>query len=306
LAGRQRAGVLARSWRELMLFVQLLLGGVQNGALYALTAAGFALIFGATKVFHVAHGSAFTLAGYVFLYGWTQQWNPVLASLAAVAVAVTFGVGMERLVYRPIQRHEGSFFTVFVAAFGVSIVVQNLVGVVAGRGFASIDTPLSNATEVLPELFLADVFWVAIVVALVMFVALTLFLSRSNAGVALRALAQNPDLLRAYGLSSSRLSMLAFALGSALVAPAAILTVMTTGLNEAAGDRVMLLSMASTIVGGVGSLRGAALAGLLLGVAESVVLVFLETQWASAASFLVLFGFILFKPSGMFGAAVAR
>lgn len=289
-----------------MLFLQLLLGGVQNGALYALTAAGFALIFGATKVFHVAHGAAFTLAGYVFLYGWTQAWPVALSALAAVAVAVAFGIGMERLVYRPIQRHEGSFFTVFVAAFGVSIVVQNLVGMLAGRGFASVDTSLSNATEVLPELFLADVFWVAIIVALVLFVALNLFLTRTNAGVALRALAQNPDLLRAYGLSTSRLSMLAFALGSALVAPAAILTAMTTGLNEAVGNHVMLLSMASTIVGGVGSLRGAALAGVLLGVAESVVLVFLETQWASAASFLVLFGFILFRPSGMFGAAVAR
>lgn len=289
-----------------MLFVQLLLGGVQNGALYALTAAGFALIFGATKVFHVAHGAAFTLAGYVFLHGWNHGWHPGLGALAAVAAAVAFGLAMERLVYRPIQRHEGSFFTVFVAAFGVSIVVQNLVGAIAGRGFASVDTALSNATEVLPELFLADVFWVAIAVALVLFVALNLFLTRANAGVALRALAQNPDLLRAYGLSSSRLAMLAFALGSALVAPAAILTAMTTGLNEAVGNHVMLLSMASTIVGGVGSLRGAALAGLLLGVAESVVLMVLETQWASAASFLVLFGFIIFRPSGMFGAAVAK
>lgn len=289
-----------------MLFLQLLLGGVQNGALYALTAAGFALIFGATRIFHVAHGAAFTLAGYVFLHAWQQSWPVVLSVLAATAVAVVFGIGMERLVYRPIQRHEGSFFTVFVAAFGVSIVVQNLVGILAGRGFASVDTELSNATEVLPDLFLADVFWVAIIVALVLFVALTLFLSRTNAGVALRALAQNPDLLRAYGLSSSRLSMLAFALGSALVAPAAILTAMTTGLNEAAGNHVMLLSMAATIVGGVGSLRGAAFAGVLLGVAESVVLVFLETQWASAASFLVLFGFILFRPTGLFGARAAR
>lgn len=291
---------------SLLLVLQLLLQGVQTGALYALTAAGFALIFGATKVFHVAHGAAFTLAGYTFLYCWNHDWSPVLGALAAVGVAVAFGVGMERLVYRPIQRHEGSFFTVFVAAFGVSIVVQNLVGVFAGRGFASVNTSLSNSVELLPDLYLAPLFWVAVGVALALFIALNLFLTRSNAGVALRALAQNPDLLRAYGLSSSRLSMLAFALGSALVAPAAILTAMNTGLRESAGNEVMLVSMASTIVGGVGSLRGAALAGLLLGVAESVVLVFLETQWASAASFLVLFGFILFRPSGMFGAAVAK
>ncbi len=289
-----------------MLVLQLLLGGLQTGAIYALTAAGFALIFGATRVFHVAHGAAFTLAGYVFIFAWNAGWPAAFGVLAAIAVAVAFGVAMERFVYRPIQRHEGSFFTVFVAAFGVSIVVQNLVGMVAGRGFANVDTSLSRATEVLPEVFLADIFWVAIGVAIVLFVALTAFLSRTHAGVALRALAQNPDLIRAYGLSATRLSVLAFALGSALAAPAAILLAMTSGLNEAIGNHVMLLSMAATIVGGVGSLRGAAVAGVLLGVAESLVLVVLDTQWAEAASFLVLFGFILFRPTGLFGVVAAR
>jgi branched-chain amino acid transport system permease protein len=124
--------------------------------------------------------------------------------------------------------------------------------------------------------------------------------------VALRALSQNADLIRAYGLSANRLSVLAFALGSALAAPAAVLTVMTTGMNEAVGHQVMLISMAATIVGGVGSLRGAALAGLALGVAESVVLNFADPQWAEAASFIVLFAFILFRPAGLFGHAVAR
>nr|WP_245211786.1 branched-chain amino acid ABC transporter permease [Neoroseomonas oryzicola] len=286
--------------------MQLLLQGIQTGALYALTAAGFALIFGATRIFHFAHGTSFTLAGYVFLFCWNGGLPGWFGTLAGIAVAMLFGLAMERLVYRPIQRHEGSFFTVFVAAFGVAVVVQNLVGMVAGRGFASVDTRLSLATEVLPDVFLAPIFWIAIAVAVVLFAALSAFLTRTHAGVALRALAQNPDLLRAYGLSSNRLSMLAFAVGSAMAAPAAILTAMTTGLNEAIGHHVMLISMAATIVGGVGSLRGAALAGLMLGVAESVALQFVDTQWAEAVSFLVLFAFIIFRPSGFFGVAQTR
>nr|WP_283771099.1 branched-chain amino acid ABC transporter permease [Roseococcus pinisoli] len=279
---------------------------MQVGALYALTAAGFALIFGATRIFHFAHGSAFTLAGYTFLFTSQAGWPWYLGGLASVGVATLFGIGIYWFVYRPIQRHEGSFFTVFVAAFGVGIVVQNLVGMFAGRGFASVDTPLSRATEVLPDVYLAQVFWVAIGLSLVLFLLLTLFLTRHHAGVALRALHQNPDLLRAYGLSSTKLSLLAFAVGSALVAPAAMLTAMTSGLNEAIGHHVMLISMAATIVGGVGSLRGAALAGLMLGVAEAVALSFVDTQWAEAVSFLVLFAFIIFRPSGIFGIAQAR
>ena len=289
-----------------MLFLQLLLQGIQTGALYALTAAGFALIFGATRIFHFAHGTSFTLAGYAFLFAWNggiPWWG---GAAIAVGVATAFGLGMERFVYRPIQRHEGSFFTVFVAAFGVAVVVQNLVGMFAGRGFASVDTPLSRAEEILPDVFLAPIFYIAVAVAVVLFAALSAFLTRTHAGVALRALAQNPDLLRAYGLSSNRLSMLAFALGSAMAAPAAILSAMTSGLNEAVGHHVMLISIAATIVGGVGSLRGAALAGLMLGVAESVALQFVDTQWAEGVSFLVLFAFIIFRPSGIFGVAQTR
>ena len=289
-----------------MLFLQLLLNGLQTGAIYALTAAGFALIFGATKIFHVAHGTAFTIAGYVFLFAWRADWPGWMGVLASVAAAMLFGIIMERLVYRPIQRHEGSFFTVFVAAFGVSIVVQNIIGMIAGRGFATVDTPLSFSAEIMTDVYVAPMLWIALATAAVLFVALTLFLTRHPAGVALRALAQNPDLIRAYGLSANRLAVLAFALGSALAAPAAVLTAMTTGLNEAIGHHVMLISMAATIVGGVGSLKGAALAGLARGVAESVVLSVADPQWAEAASFVVLFGFILFRPSGLFGHAVAR
>jgi len=289
-----------------VLFLQLLLNGLQTGAIYALTAAGFALIFGATRIFHFAHGTAFTLAGYAFLLTWRAGWPAWLGTLLAVAVATGFGVAIERFVYRPIQRHEGSFFTVFVAAFGVGIVVQNLIGIVAGRGLATVENRLSFANEILPDVFVAPMLWIAIAVAAALFAALSLFLTRSHAGVALRALAQNPDLIRAYGLSANRISVLAFAIGSALAAPAAIVTAMTSGLNEAVGHQVMLISMAATIVGGIGSLRGAALAGLMLGIAESVAVAFVDTQWAEAVSFLVLFAFIIFRPNGIFGVAQTR
>ncbi len=289
-----------------MLFLQLLLNGLQVGAIYALTAAGFALIFGATKIFHVAHGTAFTIAGYVFLFAWRAGWPGWAGAAAAVLAAMAFGVAMERYVYRPIQRHEGSFFTVFVAAFGVGIVVQNVIGMIAGRGFATVDTPLSFSAEILPDVFVAPMLWISLATAAVLFIALTVFLTRHPAGVGLRALSQNPDLVRTYGLSSNGLSVLAFAIGSALAAPAAIVTVMTTGLNEAIGHQVMLISIAATIVGGIGSLRGAALAGMMLGIAESLALQFVDTQWAEAVSFLVLFGFIIFRPSGIFGVVQTR
>lgn len=288
-----------------MLILQLLASGIQTGALYALTAAGFALIFGATRIFHVAHGASFVLAGYAFYTAASMGAHWSLAVLLAAVVAIAFGMLVDLLVYRPIQRHEASFFTVFVASFGVVICVQALIQFFFGRGSVAVSSPLTRAVELVPGFYLAPVFWVAAGVSLVLFTLVTLFLERTNAGLGLRALSENPELLRGYGLSSRRISALAFALGSVLVVPGAILTAATTGIDPAASHRVMLISIAASVVGGIGSLRGAALAGLFLGIVENLVVVVLDTQWSEAASFVVLFIFIIFRPSGLFGKPVA-
>ena len=288
------------------MFLQLLVNGLQLGALYALTAVGFSLIFGSTKIFHFAHGATLTIAAYVFyeLYA-VLHWHWLAATLVCAAAAVVFGVLLDRLVYAPIQRHEGSFFTVFVAAFGVGILVQNIIGMVFGRAFVSIDSPLAKGVE-WQGLILSPIAGIAIVCGIVFFGALQLFLTRTHMGAALRALADNPALVKVYGMSPRCLSTLVFALGSFIVVPAAIITSLTGGLNPAIGHHVMLISLAATIVGGVGSLRGAACAGVLLGVAENLALWVLDPQWSEAVTFVVLFAFILFRPSGFFGRPVTN
>src|SRR5690606_35561539 len=289
-----------------MLLLQLLINGVQVGALYALIAVGFSLIFGSTRVFHFAHGATFTIAAYLFYYLYSvssAHWT--LAVLPVTAGAVAFGVFMDRCVYAPIQRHEGSFFTVFVASLGAGIIVQNLAGIIFGRGFVSVTTPLSCSVELVPGLYVSPLSGIAIVCAIVFFGALQLFLMRTHVGMGLRALSENPELVRVYGLSPRRLSTIVFALGSLLVIPVAIITAASSGLNPAMAHHIMLISLAATIVGGVGSLRGAACAGLLLGMSENLALMYLGPQWSEAVTFIVLFLFILFRPWGFFGRAVA-
>ncbi|MCW5657013.1 MAG: branched-chain amino acid ABC transporter permease [Burkholderiaceae bacterium] len=288
-----------------MLLLQLLVNGLQTGALYALTAAGFSLVFGTTRVFHLAHGSAFVIAAYAFYALSAAHAHWTLALLGAAAAAAAFGVLIDRAVYAPIRRHEGSFFTLFIGSLGTAIVVQNLIGIAFGRSVVAVTTPLSRSTEVLPGVYVAPLAAVAVGCALACFTLLHRFLG-SHRGVALRALAENAELVRAYGVDPARLSTLALALGSLLAVPAAALTVATTGANPAMGSHVMLISLAATIIGGVGSLRGAACAGLLLGMAESLSVWVLEPQWSEAATFVALFLFILVRPTGFFGRAHAH
>lgn len=288
-----------------MLYAQLIINGLQTGALYALIAAGFSLIFGMTRVFHAAHGATFTLAGFIFYEVYTVlQWGWPIAIVASILVAALFGIAIDRWVYAPIRRHEGSFFTLFVASFGMAVVVQNVVAIVFGRGLVTVSTPLSKSVEWLPGLYVAPITGIVLVCALVCFLALQWLLTRTDVGIALRALGENAELVEVYGLTPRRLSQYAFLIGSVLVVPAAILTSATSGLNSSMGHHIMLISIAATIVGGVGSLRGAAVAGMLLGMAENLSLAWIDPQWSEAVTFVVLFLFILFRPGGVYGKAV--
>src|SRR4051812_703777 len=161
-----------------MVLLQLFLNGLQLGAIYALTAVGFSLIFGSTKIFHVAHGSAFAIGGY--FYWWLASKLNVpwpVATLVAVVAAAVFGLLMERFIYRPIQRHEASFFTVFIAAFGVQLFpaqtlslfalfpaaclvllsTQMLSATVGGRGRETVPAPPSRSGEIMDGLWAAPI-----------------------------------------------------------------------------------------------------------------------------------------------------
>ena len=289
-----------------MLAIQLAITGLQTGALYALTAVGFSLIFGSTRIFHFAHGATFVIAAYFFYAAFGAGWGLIPGILASALGAVAFGLVLDRLVYVPIQRHEGSFFTVFVASFGVGIAVQNVIGMIFGRGFVTVNTSLSRSVELVPGVYVSPLAWIAIACAAVFLAALQFFMRRTHTGMALRALSDNPELVRTFGLNPRRIQAAAFAIGSVIVVPAAIITSATTGLNPAIGHHVMLISLAATIVGGIGSISGTMLAGVLLGLAQSLALLVVDSQWTEAVTFGILFAFIIIRPSGLLGRAAAH
>ncbi|WP_011578919.1 MULTISPECIES: ABC transporter permease subunit [Chelativorans] len=287
-----------------MLLLQLLLDGIQSGAVYALMAVGFAIVFGMTRIFHYSHGATYLIAGYGF-YACTSVFGLpwYLSVLAAIVLSAGFGALVQLLVYRPVQRDAGSFFTVFVASFGVGVVVENLLAMMFGSGFLSVTSPLSRAQPIM-GLYISQLGMIIVGTAPLIFLALNYFFDRTSVGLALRGLADNPDLVTVYGLSAKSLFLIALVLGSLLVVPAAVFQTITAGLTPSAGHRVMLISLAATIIGGIGSLRGAGLGGLLLGVAESLSFWRLPAGWSDAVTFLILLAFILLRPSGLLGQKV--
>lgn len=286
----------------MQLLLQLAINGVAIGCLYALVAVGFAIIFGVTRIFHFAHGATYLLAAYAYYAALSIYRLPALLGLAIAAlVAVVFGSCCERFVYRPMLRSESSFLTVFVASFGLFIVVENLVVLVFGSGFSTLESSLSKGLPFGP-FELSPVGIIAILGSAGLLIGLELFLARTDAGTALRAMADSAELVQTIGLDRNRCAQIAFAAGSLLAVPAAVLNVNLSGLSPQSGTSMILIAMAATIVGGIGSLYGAALGGVLLGVAENVGIWRLPASWGDGIAFGVLLVFLLLRPSGIVSA----
>ncbi|HZU04610.1 MAG TPA: branched-chain amino acid ABC transporter permease [Chloroflexota bacterium] len=275
----------------------LVLNGFITGAIYAVMALGFALIYNTTRVFHIAHGAVFTLAGYgAFL---ARALLP-LAWVPAVVFATIAGILIEVLVYAPIRRRSGSLETYFIASLGVYFIVQNALQLVFGTEARQLRSgPFESVS--LGVISVSYYHLLVLLVAVVAFTLVQLVLTHTRTGKAIRALADNPGLTAALGIDPDRLQVVVFALGSALAGLGAYLLAFDLGVRPDMGLQILLIAAISVILGGVGYLPGAIIGGFLLGLLQSLVLLPLSSVWQNVVTFAVLILVLLFRPQGLFG-----
>jgi branched-chain amino acid transport system permease protein len=290
------------------LLIQLVLNGIVTGCLYAILAISFSVVYAPTKTFHFAHGSVYVYGGY-FLYQLAMAWRwPLPVAIpAAILGAALLGVLVDRAVYTPLRKHGAGVMEILLSAFGTYIVLQNVLLLIWKSDPRTVRVPdaLKNGIPIGP-LTLTPLDLLTVVVAVVLFAAVAVFLRRTRLGKAMRALENDPDVALMVGIATERVRMAAFFLGSALVAVAATLTALDKGLEPTIGVNALLVAVVAMIVGGVGSLPGAALAGFFLGVVENLGIWQIPSEWKSTITFTVLAVFILFRPTGFFGHRVAR
>jgi branched-chain amino acid transport system permease protein len=290
------------------LLIQLGLNGIVTGSLYAILAISFAVIFAPTRTFHFAHGSVYVYGGY-FLYQLAMEWRwPLPGAIpAAVVAAGILGVLVDRAVYTPLRKTGAGVMEILLSAFGTFIVMQNVLLLIWKSDPRTVRVPesLKNGIPFGP-LTLTPLDLITVVVAVIVVVGVAVFMRRTRLGKAMRALENDPEVAVMVGISTERVRMAAFFLGSALVAVAAALTALDKGLEPTIGVNALLVAVVAMIVGGVGSFSGAALAGLFLGIVENLGIWQIPSEWKSTITFSVLAVFILFRPTGFFGHRVAR
>jgi branched-chain amino acid transport system permease protein len=284
-----------------MILLQLLINGLSAGAIYALIAVGFAMIYNGTRMLHLAHGAVFTFGGYTLYVLAIGLGLPLAAAFPLTIVATAaLGVLMELLVYRPLRRRGSGGAAILVASLGLLSLLQALFALIFGTDTRNLRTGPLPTYEV-GELVVTQLHVMVAIVAVVIFPLLQLFLVRSKYGRAIRAVADNPRLAVVFGIDLDRFHVLIFAIGSGLAAVAVGLIAFDLGVRPEMGFSIMFIALIAVIVGGVGYLPGAAAGGLLLGIIQHLSVWQMSARWQDIILFGALIAFLVFRPQGLFG-----
>jgi len=285
------------------LFLSLAVGGLASGCLYALVAVGFSLIFGMTRIFHVSQGGVFLVAGYAYYVVTIQHhWPIVLGIIASVIASVAIGLLIYLLVYRRMLNSNREFFSLFIGSFGVLVVMQNVISMMFGVAPVAFPSSLLDGVHVQGvQITYGDM--VGVASAIVLTVLMAWFLRHTIAGTRLRALSDNPELVREYGLSINKYRLLAYTLGTILVVPGAIIYAYTQGLSPASGPNIVTIAIVACIAGGVGSLVGSGLVALGYGLISGIAVYWFPGAWSEAIAYVAFFILLLVKPDGLFESA---
>jgi branched-chain amino acid transport system permease protein len=287
------------------LFLQLAATGLVVGSLYVLCAIGWGLIYGTTLHFHVAHGAVFTLAAYYAYAAQKFLHMPLaVAVLGAIAAAALSGMLIDLLVYQPLERRGAIRTTLFIASLGLLTLIENLLAIVFSPDPLRLDIGwLGNAVQLGP-VFLTRLHLLSVASAILGFLALMAFLKYSLWGRAIRAVSSSPEMARTVGIDLKRVHLLTYAVGSAISAPAGILLAMDIGAEPYRGTTFVLLASVAVIMGGIGSIPGAAMGALFLALLENLGVWKIPSEWQSTISFGVFLVFIVVRPRGFFGRKV--
>ncbi|PWT76886.1 MAG: branched-chain amino acid ABC transporter permease [Proteobacteria bacterium] len=287
------------------LALQLLATGLVVGSLYALCALGWGLIYGTTLHFHVAHGAVFSLAAYYAYVAQKLLHLPLLfAVVLAILAAAASGLLIDLLLYQRLERRGAFRTSIFIASLGLLILIENTLAIVFTPDPMRMDIGVLNTSIILGPVFLTYLHVVTLLLAALGYVALMVFLKRTRWGQAIRAVSSSPQMARTIGIDINRVHWITYAVGSALAAPAGILVAMDVGAEPFRGTRFVLVASVAVIMGGIGSIPGALIGGLFLGLLENLGIWKLPSEWQSAISFGVFLLFILVRPRGFFGRTV--
>lgn len=286
-----------------MSFLSYLINGISLGSVYAIIALGYTMVYGIARMLNFAHGDIIMVGGFtVFTIVTTMGGSPVVGILASVVVCTVLGVTIERVAYRPLR--DASPLAVLITAIGVSYLLQNVALLIFGsnaRQFTSVITvPALKLAG--GKLSISSVTIVTILSCIVIMAALMTFINKTKMGQAMLAVSEDRGAATLMGINVNRTISVTFALGSALAAVAGVLLCSAyPSLSPYTGSMPGIKAFVAAVFGGIGSIPGAFIGGILLGIIENLAKAYISSQLSDAIVFSVLIIVLLVRPTGILG-----
>jgi branched-chain amino acid transport system permease protein len=286
-----------------MSFLRNLINGISLGSVYAIIALGYTMVYGIAKMLNFAHGDVIMVGAYVVFVAMSNTMPAVPAVLLSIVICTGLGILIERIAYRPL-RNASSPLAVLITAIGVSYLLQNLALLIFGsnpKSFASVvnvpDLKLAGG-----KLTITGETIVTIVASLIIVFALTAFINKTKPGQAMVAVSEDQGAAKLMGINVNGTIALTFAIGSGLAAIAGVLLCSAyPQLTPYTGSMPGIKAFVAAVFGGIGSIPGAMIGGILLGVIEIFGKAYISSQMADAIVFAVLIIVLLVKPTGILG-----
>ena len=286
-----------------MSFLSYLINGISLGSVYAIIALGYTMVYGIAKMLNFAHGDVIMVGAFAaFTVISTMGGNPIVGILVAVVVCTVLGVVIERVAYRPLR--GASPLAVLITAIGVSYLLQNVALLIFGsnsRQFTSvIDIPPLKLAG--GQLSISSVTIVTIISSIVSMAVLTAFINKTKMGQAMLAVSEDRGAATLMGIDVNRTIAVTFAIGSALAAIAGVLLCSAyPSLTPYTGSMPGIKAFVAAVFGGIGSIPGAMIGGIILGIIENLSKAYISSQLADAIVFSVLIIVLLVRPTGILG-----
>lgn len=282
-------------------FIEQLINGLRTGSIYALIAIGYTMVYGIAKMINFAHGDIIMVGAYALYFSISVLGLPVpVALLLTVIVCSVLGVLIEKIAYKPLRKAQS--LAVLITAIGMSFFLQSSSLLIFGSTPIPFQSVIPNENIKVGPVIISSITLVTLVVTAVAMILLTLFINKTKLGSAMRAVSEDKGAAELMGINVNSTISMTFAIGSALAAVAGILYISQyQSMKPTLGALPGIKAFVAAVLGGIGSIPGAMLGGILLGLIESVSKAYISTELADAIVFGVLIVVLLFRPSGLLG-----